>query len=332
MGHRVVISALDCEENRSRMRLEAPHCEVAWFNKGSVIKEVGAKIQAIRKVRPDVVYSTSYALRNLALLRCLLPRSTCMVLEFCELYSHYSSKNHLLWWVLEAIACFENDRLLCASKFLEGYFKSLVGKLCIRRQVIYSPYAYPDYLRPLGCGSFKQKTVVFMASLWKGYGAYDVPEACMKLLGRYPGLQVEVLGGGPEKDNLRKLMKDRGVADRVHVRGFVAEETLKEYFSRADVFVSPLHDTLQDKARCPSKIFYYIPYNKPIVTCALGDPLETLGEFGFYYKPDDIDDMSRAIDSALSASDGFSYPKGFIERHTWTARARQLAQWITSDD
>ena len=158
--------------------------------------------------------------------------------------------------------------------------------------------------------------------------AYDVPEACIKLLSKHPDLQVEILGGGPEKDRLRALMQERGFSDNIHVRGFVAEDELNDYFSRADVFVSPLHDTIQDRARCPSKIFYYIPYNKPIVTCALGDPLETLGASGFYYKPDDIDDMSRAIDKALAASGGFSYPAGFIEKHSWEARARRFEKWL----
>lgn len=323
MGHRVLIATMDCEENRVRMAKEAPHCVAVWF-KGGILQEAWTKFKAIWRIRPDVVYSTSYSPHNLSFAGWLLPRKTCKVLEFCELYSAYSDKSHFAWKIKERIACWENDRILCASKLLEDHFRPFA------RRVLYSPYAYPDYLKPRSRRGNSPKTVVFMAALWRGYGAYDVPEACIKLFAKYPDLQVEILGGGPEKDNLRAQMKERGLSGRVHVRGFVAEDELNDYFSRADVFVSPLHNTLQDKARCPSKIFYYIPYNKPIVTCALGDPLETLGEKGFYYKPDDIDDMSRAIDRALSASDSFSYRKGFIESHSWMARAKQLEGWFKS--
>lgn len=320
LGHRVLIAALDCEENRTRMAKEAPHCEVIWFSQCGVLREVWMKFRAIWRIRPDVVYSTSYSPHNLSFLGRLLPHKTCKVLEFCELYSQYSDKSHFVWKLKERIACWENDRILCASKLLEDHFRPFA------RKVLYSPYAYPGYLMPVK--TEHPKTVVFMAALWRGYGAYDVPEACIKLFSKYPDLQVEIMGRGPEKDNLRKLMAERGVSDRVHVRGYVADEELNDYFSLADVFVAPLHGTIQDKARCPSKIFYYIPYNKPIVTCALGDPLETLGENGFYYKPDDIDDMSRAIDRALAASDSFSYPKGFIESHSWMVRAKQFEKWI----
>ena len=174
----------------------------------------------------------------------------------------------------------------------------------------------------------KRKTVVFMAALFANYGVYDVIGACEKLIQKGVDLELEVLGGGPEKEAAREQVFRDGMEERIRIRGFVPEEDLNGYFSRADVFVSPLHDTGQDKARCPSKIFYYIPYNKPIVTCALGDPLETLGENGFYYKPDDVDDMSRVIGEALAASERFAYPDGFIARHSWRARAEELMTLI----
>lgn len=319
MGHRVLIAAMDCEENRVRMAKEAPHCEAVWF-KGGILREAWAKFKAIWCIRPDVVYSTSYSPHNLAFVGLLLPRKTCKVLEFCELYSQYSDKSHFAWKIKERIACWENDRILCASKLLEEYFRPFAHR------VIYSPYAYPDYLVPKKIPH--PLTVVFMAALWKGYGAYDVPEACIRLFGKYPELQVEVLGGGPEKDNLKAHMAERGLADRVHVRGYVAEDELNDYFSRADVFVAPIHDTFQDRARCPSKLYYYLPYNKPIVTGRFGDPYETLGDYGFYYRNYDVSEMSQAIDRALQARATFSYPDGFIERHSWAARARQFEDWF----
>ena len=322
LGHEVYIVALDCAENRERLAKEAPHCRGLFVPASCPIVEAWHKLRVIWNVRPDILYTTSFCLQNLAFMRILLPWRMRTVLEFCELYSEYPWRR-LSWRLFEWFGCKEYGSILCASKFLEEHFRPFAQHVC------YSPYAYPSYLRPKRV--VHPKTVVFMAALHRGYGAYDVPEACIKLFSKYPDLQVEILGGGPERDNLRKLMVERGVSDRVHVRGYVAEEELNDYFSRADVFVSPLHDTLQDKARCPSKIFYYIPYNKPIVTCALGDPLETLGEKGFYYQPDDIDDMSRAIDRALSASESFSYSEGFIESHSWMARAKQFEKWMRAE-
>ena len=327
LGHSVSIAVLDCDENRARMAKEAPHCEVVWFPRSGVLREALVKFRAVWHLRPDVVYSTSYSPRNLSFLGWLLPRRTRKTLEFCELYSAYGQTQGL-WKIKERIALRENDCILCASRYLYDYFVALMNHMNVARRMIYSPYAYPDYLRPMEHKISKRKTVVFMAALFANYGVYDVIGACEKLIQKGVDLELEVLGGGPEKEAAREQVFRDGMEERIRIRGFVPEEDLNGYFSRADVFVSPLHDTVQDKARCPSKIFYYIPYNKPIVTCALGDPLETLGENGFYYKPDDVDDMSRVIGEALAASERFAYPDGFIARHSWRARAEELMTLI----
>lgn len=327
LGHKVYVAVLNCEENRVRMAKEAPHCEPLWVEHTGVIRETIIKLRMIRRLKPDVLYSTSFSVRNLAFLGCLVPRQTKMVVEFCELYSEYPTKR-LGWKFRETMAVFENGYLLCASKYLERHFKGEAQKWKLKRQVEYSPYAYPSYLKPKVNFTAHAPHIVFMASLWRGYGVYDVIEAVVKLLHKIPDIHLEILGGGPEKENLHRLVAERKLERNIHIRGFVSEDELNDYFSQASVFVAPLHDTLQDKARCPSKLFYYIPYGKPIVTCPIGDPIETLGEYGYYYKCDDIDDMSRAIQQAILASSSFAYPNGFVERHSWMARARQFEEFV----
>lgn len=327
LGHEVAISVMDCEENRLRMRLEAPHCKAMWFAQSNAVGEAISKFRAIRQYRPDVVYSTSFSIRNLAFLRIFIPWGIKTIVEFCELYSEYPTKR-LSWKLRETVALFENKYVLCASKFLENHFAKEISKWHLKRYLVYSPYAYPSYLNPVKNGGEKVPTVVFMASLWRGYGVYDVLEAVVKLVPEIPDLQLEILGGGPEKENLQSLVEGRGIGHNVHIRGFVAENQLNDYFSRASVFVSPIHDTLQDKARCPSKLFYYLPYGKPIVTCKIGDPYETLRDLGYYYKCDDIEDMSRTIARAIKESSKRSYPASFIAKHSWMARARQFLEFI----
>lgn len=325
-GHEVYIAVMNCEENRSRMVKEAPHCKALWFENTGAVREAIAKLRMVKQYKPDVLYSTSFSLRNLAFFGFMIPKNTKMVVEFCELYSEYPRKR-ISWKLRECLALVENKYLLCASRYLEKHFSCESERLHLNRHIIYSPYAYPSYLKPAKTIPHAP-TVVFMASLWRGYGVYDVLEAVVMLLPKIPNIQLEILGGGPEKDNVRHNVAERKLEAHIHVRGYVPEEELNEYFSRASAFVAPMHDTLQDKARCPSKLFYYIPYNKPIVTCSIGDPLETLGEYGYYYKCDDVNDMSRAIQKALEDSDTFEYPDGFLARHSWAARADQLEEFV----
>lgn len=327
LGHEVTIAVMDCEENRLRMRLEAPHCKATWFAQSNPVGESISKLRAIRRFRPDVIYSTSFSIRNLAFMRIFIPWGIKTIVEFCELYSEYPTKR-LSWKLRETVALFENKYVLCASKFLEDHFSKEISKWHLKRHLVYSPYAYPTYLNSVKNCEGKVPTIVFMASLRKEYGVYDVLDAVVKLLPSIPDLQLEILGGGPEKENMQRLVERRGLGQSIHVRGFVAENQLNDYFSRASVFVSPMHDTLQDKARCPSKLFYYLAYGKPIVTCKIGDPYETLGDFGYYYKCDDIEDMSRTIARAIKESYERSYPASFIAKHSWMARARQFLEFI----
>ena len=64
------------------------------------------------------------------------------------------------------------------------------------------------------------------------------------------------------------------------------------------------------------------------MTCRIGVPGDVLGDFGFYYLAGDTAEMAKAIEKALIHSDTFSYRKGFIEQHSWKARAKEFAAWI----
>lgn len=325
-GCSVAIAALDCPENRDRMTLEAPHCEVLWF-RARLLYEAYDKLMAIWTWRPDVIYSTSYSLHNLAGLRLFLPWKMQCVIEFCELYSHYPSRR-MNWWIWELCALVENRYVVCASRYLKNYFETLCPKLFLRRSICYLPYAYPQYLTPSVRMCRERKTIVFMASMGRGYGVFEVLDAFEKLVHRRQDVELEMIGGGPDKAEAERWVELHNLTHAIHVRGFVAEKRLGEYFSQASVFVAPLHDTIQDKARCPSKLFYYLPYGKPIVTCRLGNPVEILGDNGFYYCPLDTNDMADAFNRALEISDDFTYPNGFVEEHSWVARAAQFEEWI----
>lgn len=325
-GHEVFIAVLDCAENRLRMQREAPHCHPIWFLHG-VWNELCVKILAIYRLRPDVVYSTSYTIHNLACLRWLFSRRIKFVLEFCELYSKFSDKR-IRWSFFELLALFEYRHILCASRYLHKHFLSVCDKWHLVRDIVYSPYAYPNYLNPVPQEmQGDKKTIVFMAAMYRGYGPFVVMGAFRQLTD-CSNVVLEMLGGGPALEEMKEWVREHHLENCIHVRGFVPEDDLNDYFSRASVFVSPMRDTPQDWARCPSKLFYYLPYNKPIVTCKIGNPYDVLGDSGYYYEPGNEVDMARSMMEALRDSTSFSYSESFIEAHSWRARAVEFERWM----
>lgn len=330
-GHQVYIIAFDCKENRLRLQKEAPHCQPVFYH-GGVLREIITKIVRIWRIRPDVFFDPSaYTIRNLGFLRWLLPRRMKTIVEFSELYSEFT-KQHRCWRILENAACRENGYLLCASRYLRDEIENRCRKLGIRRKLIYSPYAYPSYLCATPRKADMYKRIVYMGKISYGYGFKELLQAFARVAATRSDVLLEVSGIGSEFEKAKVWAQEQGLGERIVFYGYVAEEQLNARLGSADVFVLPLHDTVQDKARCPSKIFYYLPYSKPIVTCALGNPFDVLGEYGFYYRPGDIADMVRVLLAALETSQTFSYPQSILEENTWDARARQLEEWLTEEN
>lgn len=330
-GHRVVISAMDCEENRKRLSIEAPHCEPCYFKRGNAFFEALAKLQLVWKLRPQYVYSLSYSLRNLAFLRMFIPRRCRTIIEFNELYSCFS-EHHVSWLIREFWALVENRYVLCASNYLVRFFKEKAAKWKLDCQFLYLPFAYPGYLKlQMECDDTLDH-VIFMSHISKGYGVFEVLEAFLRVVRKQPKAHLDLIGGGPDLREVQQWVETHGISGSVSIHGYVHEDKLNILFSKASVFMAPLHDTLQDWARCPSKVFYYIPYNKPIVTCRIGDPYDNLGEYAIYYEPNDLNDLERAMSLALQTADSFSYPAGFVSQHSWCARAESFERWTSQND
>jgi len=323
LGHTVYIAALDCEENRKAMAFEAPDCNPVWFPKTNAFAEVSFKLKAIRRIQPDYVYSPTYGLRNLMGCKMLFPKGTKLLQEINELNSAFFPSHRLVWKTIELLGTLEADVQICASKMLQNHVDETCKAWKIRRKSFYSPFAYPPYLHATHNTRNTAKTLVYMGNLTKEYGIFEILEAFKKLSKRRNDVRLIVIGAGPDADNAKNFICQNNLSGSVEMAGRVAENELNDWLQKADAFVLPMHDTKQDKYRCPSKIYYYIAYNKPIVTCKIGDPFNALGIHGFYYNHDDINGMAEVASLALDNSYDI-FTEDFVSSHSWTGRARQL--------
>lgn len=321
LGHEVYIAVEDCDENRNRFPVEAPGCHPLWVRKSNPLMEAWQKMRLLWNLRPDVLYTTSYSIRNLQWMSFLFPRRTKYVFEVCELYSSYQA----LWKIKERLMMIEADGMVCASRYLEDSFKRRLCGMGLKRPILYLPYAYPPYLKSLKTTT--ANAVVHMAYMSRGYGCFAVMEAFERIREAHPGIVLEMLGAGPDFEEMKQWVAARQLGNVIHLRGFVAEDELNDYFSRAQAFTVPMRNAETEWARCPSKLFYYLPYNKPIITCKVGNPYDILGELGYYYEPENVEDMARAMDRALRDAANFAYPKGFVESHGWLSRAVAFDKW-----
>jgi len=112
-------------------------------------------------------------------------------------------------------------------------------------------------------------------------------------------LRVVIAGGGDDRERLEKIVRERGLADRVTFAGLVDDAQLVQLLSDAAVFVMPSTAELQSIATMEA-----MASGLPVVAAnAMALPhLVHNGENGFLYEPRDIDGLERGLRIILESS------------------------------
>ena len=332
-GYRVTILIEDSTVNREKVMLECPKVDVCWHLAGlSPFKERKHKQDSLKRLKPDLVWICAVGLRNWM----FRPKqSSVMLADHSELFSHVGRNRlrRIFYWFVEwgHLICF--DVHVCASRYLEKFYRQRLKILSKSNRAHYSPYAYNPSTMCTDVPNSKKlqqrwrerKAILYMGSFWKNYGFWEMLYAFKNLAKQRDDFVAVFAGNGPEKENGIDWIKANGLEDVIHIEGYVPEENLPAYFTAAFAFLSPLQDTVQDKARCPSKLFMYLPYRKPIITCKIGEAKEIFGSSGNYFIPSNIDSLTNVLDQVLNSTN--SSKSITPEKHTYDARTSAFWDW-----
>lgn len=295
LGWDVSILMEDTEENHHRVSMECcDKVKVYYFPHCSALQEIKAKNRIIKRVNPDYLYICAFVTRNTV----GIGHRSKKLVEHSELQSGIPDmkgirKFHA--YLNEYFSILYSDALLNASKYLQNVFKKKAK--CMFKgnmPMLYFPYAYSDGVMkveninrdaPVFQKYKGRKIFVFLGRIVRGYGAFTMLEAMKQIHNRHYEALLLMLGIGGNYKKACEFVKTNHLEDCVELPGFVSEEDISTYFSLADYFISPMNDTIQDWARCPSKLYMYLPYRKPIVTCKIGEPYNVLGDEGCYFEP-----------------------------------------------
>lgn len=340
-GHSVTILLQDSTANRNRVRLECPDVDAFWFPVLAAQAERTWKTGVLREIGPDLVYICGYGLRNAIAKRGL---SAGTLIEHCELGSKTvtnSFPRRIFELAFEYASIRRADALVCASRHLEDRYRKRLRKTPFRPPLCYLPYAFGTIDQPTAEHAEKARilrasrnhrpAILYMGTLRRNYGLFTMLEAIACLQAETSPPVLELVGTGPDLARARQWVQDRALDDCVTFRGYVADDALPAYLLAADAFVAPMNDSPQDLARCPSKIFIYLSYRKPIITCRLGEPAACLGDGAWYYHPGNPDELAAACAEATAATGGSG---GKIlpdpSRHSWEFRTGEFLQFLQS--
>lgn len=337
LGWEVFILMEDTEENHHRVEMECDdRIKVYYFPHCSMTCERKWKNNKIKEIDPDFLYLCAFVTRNIVGVKSKCKR----LVEHSELQSSIpdmKGMRKILCYVYEYYSLIYSDALLNASKYLQEVYRGRAKKLlCGKKEMLYYPYAFNKEVvsilttNQLG-DKFKQylnkTTFVFLGTVTRNYGVFTILDAVKQLLiNKYDNFRVIILGKGRHYDDAVEYVKLEDLLNNVEMPGYIPEEEISSYFSVASAFISPMNDTVQDWARCPSKLYLYLPYKKPVITCKIGEPYEILQDKGFYYSTGNSIEMAKQMQNVIDHRN--ILVDAHAELHSWKIRAEEFNEWI----
>ncbi|KAB6455843.1 glycosyltransferase [Phocaeicola vulgatus] len=336
LGWEVSIIMENCEENKHRTMMECDsRINLYFFNKCSMTQERKKKNDLIKEINPDFLYICAFVTRNIVGIKHKCKK----IVEHSELQSgipDMKGLRKLFCYIYEYYSIIYSDGLLNASRYLQNIYRRRSKKVFKGKMpMLYYPYAFnTNVVKVIEKENIKDKfkkylsqpTLVFLGTVTRNYGVFTIIDAVKQLKDQTRPFNVLILGKGRHYEDAKTYVSENYLSDIIEMPGFVDEEDISQYFSVASAFISPMNDTTQDWARCPSKMYLYLPYKKPIITCKIGEPYEILQDKGFYYASGNAKDMATQMKKIIENNKYTA--DAHAEKHSWNVRAQELDNWI----
>lgn len=145
-----------------------------------------------------------------------------------------------------------------------------------------------------------KKKIIFTGHLNAMNGVDLILQAMPKIIKKIPDIEVEIIGGGPEYENLRRQARDLQLEKYILFHGWIDNrQKLEHLLSDAAVGLAPFNTNIAgDKIRNadPAKLKDYTLLGVPfIVTDAIANPKEVMDmKYGIVIKYDK-DQLARAV-------------------------------------
>jgi len=170
------------------------------------------------------------------------------------------------------------------------YFKKVVSGWVRNPDKIYVIYNGIDLDKPRNLGAKEKKDkVIFSAGRlapWKGF------DVLVELMNDLPDWQLIIIGDGPEKDKLKKIIDQLNLGARVELIGSMPRERLLKYLNKAKVFV--LNTSFESFS---FQIVEAMNAGVPVVTTNIGNLPEIIdnGREGILVEPNNKKQIIEAV-------------------------------------
>jgi glycosyltransferase involved in cell wall biosynthesis len=145
--------------------------------------------------------------------------------------------------------------------------------------------------------------IVAIGRLIAKKGFENLIRACALLVKHETSFRCEIFGEGPLKDQLRALIEDLGLQDRIQLPGPKPQHELRRHLANARVFVLPsVPEADGGMDNLPTVIMEAMATGLPVVSTTIGGIPEMIveNETGFLVPPKDVTALASAIEKVLN--------------------------------
>ncbi|ADE83241.1 glycosyl transferase [Xylanibacter ruminicola] len=158
----------------------------------------------------------------------------------------------------------------------------------------FSPFVIPNplTLKPGAPSTGKNKRFLAVGRLTPKHKGFDLLiKAFDKFAQRNSDWYLDIVGDGPEKEALNKMIENRYLTKRIKIHPFT--ENIQMFYSQASIYVSS--SRWKDFGLV---LVQAMAHGLPVISSDLPSSKEILGDFGMYFKNGDVDDLAKRLEEA----------------------------------
>jgi glycosyltransferase involved in cell wall biosynthesis len=158
----------------------------------------------------------------------------------------------------------------------------------------FSPFVIPNplTLKPGAPSTGKNKRFLAVGRLTPKHKGFDLLiKAFDKFAQRNSDWYLDIVGDGPEKEALNKMIENRYLTKRIKIHPFT--ENIQMFYSQASIYVSS--SRWKDFGLV---LVQAMAHGLPVISSDLPSSKEILGDFGMYFKNGNVDDLAQRLEDA----------------------------------
>lgn len=170
-------------------------------------------------------------------------------------------------------------------------------------------------------------TLCYPGTLNQHQGVDIAIRAVARIRHTAPNLRFIIIGDGPERENLKALIRELGISDQVSIKGFVPIESIADVMAGVNLGVVPKRSNSFGNEAFSTKIMEFMAMGVPVLASRT-----RIDEYYFnqtlveYFEPDDVEDLASKILALMNDLDRRKQLQvnalAFIQENNWEEKKK----------